>query len=196
MHATLTIIHYAILGLALLRSGLLFSITCHSQPNAAGIRTRMIFIAVLASIDSAQRFCLWIPMLLGALPVEWRRSWCWHRHRLWLSNSLGVSQSITFEATLWLRHLRLCPLGGDGPLCPLGGILNPLCPSRLRDGLHGLGALGSHRHLLPGALATCFQLHRGLYALAKQTLCGVADSSSECLCSALCAFSDSLPLAV
>lgn len=25
---------------------------------------------------------------------------------------------------------RLCPLGGDGTLCPIGGILNPLCLNR------------------------------------------------------------------
>ena len=55
------------------------------------------------------------------------RSWCRHWNRFWLSHSLGVSQSNAFEATLWVRHLRLCPLRGDGTLCPLGGIRNPLC---------------------------------------------------------------------
>ena len=54
------------------------------------------------------------------------RSWCWRWNRIWLSHSLGVSQSNAFEATLWVRHLRLCPLGGDGTLCPLGGLRNPL----------------------------------------------------------------------
>ena len=54
------------------------------------------------------------------------RSWCWRWNRIWLSHSLGLSQSNAFEATLWVRHLRLCPLGGDGTLCPLGGLRNPL----------------------------------------------------------------------
>ena len=54
----------------------------------------------------------------------WTRSARWNR--IWLSHSLGVSQSNAFEATLWVRHLRLCPLGGDGTLCPLGGLRNPL----------------------------------------------------------------------
>ena len=39
------------------------------------------------------------------------------------SRQFDHSRSASFD----LRHLRLCPLGGDGTLCPLGGILNPLC---------------------------------------------------------------------
>ena len=61
---------------------------------------------------------------LLALDLGMSRDARWNR--IWLSHSLGVSQSNAFEATLWVRHLRLCPLGGDGTLCPLGGLRNPL----------------------------------------------------------------------
>ena len=47
---------------------------------------------------------------------------------LWSGRTLATLRHFPFEATLWLRHLRLCPFRGDGTLCPLGGILNPLCP--------------------------------------------------------------------
>ena len=67
-----------------------------------------------------------------------------HRHRVWLSHSLGVSQPIAFETTLWIRHLRLCPLGGHGTLCSFGGVLNPLWANRV------CGVLGIKMTLLIG----------------------------------------------
>ena len=60
-------------------------------------------------------------------------------HRVWLSHSLPsvCRPPIAFETTLWIRHLRLCPLGGHGTLCSFGGVLNPLWANRV-CGVHGL----------------------------------------------------------
>ena len=68
-----------------------------------------------------------------------------HRHRVWLSHSLGVSQPIAFETTLWIRHLRLCPLGGHGTLCSFGGVLNPLWANRV-CGVLRIQRGWSHQH--------------------------------------------------
>ena len=59
----------------------------------------------------------------------------------------AIHQPIAFETTLWIRHLRLCPLGGHGTLCSFGGVLNPLwAPHLYRSAtLVQNGCGGSHR---------------------------------------------------
>ena len=90
---------------------------------------------------------------MPAFVGPWRRSchhrscrcWCRHRHRVWLSHSRGGSQPIAFETTLWIRHLRLCPLGGHGTLCSFGGVLNPLWANRV-CGVLRIQRGWSHQH--------------------------------------------------
>ena len=96
------------------------------------VETRAYFVAAIG--------LTLLPQLLSNQALHVGR----HRHRVWLSHSLGVSQPIAFETTLWIRHLRLCPLGGHGTLCSFGGVLNPLWANRV------CGVLGIKMTLLIG----------------------------------------------